>query len=1194
MHTTAALQRKEQNKSPEVSSSKAHDKHLNLKEEVGSEAGVPLCLQRSALTIFTSPPPIQRQPIEEEEELQETPIFPKLTVGAPDDEYERQADQVAENVIRMPDSDTSQIFDEEKEYPEQNGVVRTKPITPLYIQLQHSCLECDEELQQSTSNPPNVQTKSTNSFFPSKKVTKILQSPCSGSPLPKHVRSKVEPALGSDLSHVKVHSDIHSNQAAQSINAKAFTHQSNIYLGKGQSASDVPLMAHESTHVVQQTGGIWSNVHFHPDAVIQREDGVESITITVGAEQIGLTYPELRQVISEDQWNGLNNAAQLRSMRQRERQNLEVDSAEHERLIQASVTEILLPVSSLLRPQPGTSNDYPAGLFNAMVSHPSNAYLHGSIVSAEMARRWVELNQSVVDGEVRVALIDPAGELDGPPALTFQVQGHPIATQDGALYILVLDRAFPTVEHIREEMAEDLQSMERGVNLAILVNRLIEHGRRMNRIGHRAFSGDEVTAWTESLEEAQQRITRFRSEHEYLSGLLDEAESNLSDYIESEARPFATTHETFLQENMPGESYGEFAVRETDSCIDTQDRLMREGGFWNMLAAGQIGQSCSSMAQGYGTAQLLTFGYVEQSRQWHQAFRGGHISLNAFERGMESAATRALIVGGVTVVLTIATIGLAGPVLGTSASVGSQMLYWGGTAAATTALSMSASSLYTSSISMGEPYAEQIWQQGYYTPERIFWSSLLSFGIGAAIAGAGGLLSWLSRGTNTQAARALAVASAEGRVIEPPAGVQVREVSRGVVEISISGQPGKIRVTPEGFRVITPAGRGEATIAEFSWQESALATELAQQSPALAGLRDIAAVQPLGGQPFAFGVTQEGWIVMAPRTSTPLSTGLWGEMAGAGGATSIVPYGGSTALALPSRGGVPAFTAGGASPFAGLSSGTRALPGGPAPMLPGPTFIDIQGGTPFFMSSMVAASPGSRGIVIESADWMIGYQNVTTINPRDLALSRTFVRSMSYWPPSTSGRLVAVEDLPEFAGLGPDVYMNPSAHLFPQTGPVRVVPEAFFPPVGHEGRLLPIAQTDVAGITPSTHPQLHGTAQQIFWRRPFALQAADQPTQAAMGQELNRMLLRNGFIEFRLLRPGDRHIIHRIAAEIPNHRIVDINAGTISRFLVSGTVPSDPEAVAILRAAERDLRGEFSPLGEGPIRRIIRIYKQGD
>jgi hypothetical protein len=77
-----------------------------------------------------------------------------------------------------------------------------------------------------------------------------------GKPLDPRTRSTLESRLGADFSHVRVQDDSASQSAAQQLNARAFTHGSDIWLGPGASQGDTHLMAHEATHVVQQAGGI--------------------------------------------------------------------------------------------------------------------------------------------------------------------------------------------------------------------------------------------------------------------------------------------------------------------------------------------------------------------------------------------------------------------------------------------------------------------------------------------------------------------------------------------------------------------------------------------------------------------------------------------------------------------------------------------------------------------------------------------------------------------------------------------------------------------------------------------------------------------------------------------------------------------------------------------------------------------------
>jgi hypothetical protein len=86
-------------------------------------------------------------------------------------------------------------------------------------------------------------------------VATAVQSPGPGQPLPSPTLNRIEPYLGADLSGVRIHADSAAGRAANSLQARAFTHGNDIFLGKNESPSDIGLMAHEATHVIQQRGG---------------------------------------------------------------------------------------------------------------------------------------------------------------------------------------------------------------------------------------------------------------------------------------------------------------------------------------------------------------------------------------------------------------------------------------------------------------------------------------------------------------------------------------------------------------------------------------------------------------------------------------------------------------------------------------------------------------------------------------------------------------------------------------------------------------------------------------------------------------------------------------------------------------------------------------------------------------------------
>jgi hypothetical protein len=79
-----------------------------------------------------------------------------------------------------------------------------------------------------------------------------------GRPLDPATRTYMESRLGSSFSHVRIHTDAHAAASARSLHAQAYTLGSDITFGPGRYAphttSGRHLLAHELTHVVQQTG----------------------------------------------------------------------------------------------------------------------------------------------------------------------------------------------------------------------------------------------------------------------------------------------------------------------------------------------------------------------------------------------------------------------------------------------------------------------------------------------------------------------------------------------------------------------------------------------------------------------------------------------------------------------------------------------------------------------------------------------------------------------------------------------------------------------------------------------------------------------------------------------------------------------------------------------------------------------------
>ena len=157
-----------------------------------------------------------------------------LEIGAPDDPLEREADDVADAVMRMPEGET----------------------------LQRKCAGCEEDdslqrMGNEDEEEDQLQPKSLPGAAPVPAVSDQVQSARQGGePLPSSARAWFEPRFGHDFSQVRVHTGPAAAQAASAVHARAFTLGSDVVLGAGQPSIDSSagreLMAHELTHVIQQ------------------------------------------------------------------------------------------------------------------------------------------------------------------------------------------------------------------------------------------------------------------------------------------------------------------------------------------------------------------------------------------------------------------------------------------------------------------------------------------------------------------------------------------------------------------------------------------------------------------------------------------------------------------------------------------------------------------------------------------------------------------------------------------------------------------------------------------------------------------------------------------------------------------------------------------------------------------------------
>ena len=173
----------------------------------------------------------------------------KLTVGAPGDPFEREADAVADCVMRMP----------------RMPQMPAGGSAPL---IQRKCAGCAQEDEEKKGA---VQAKETPGGVPlltPDTAARIDGLRGGGEPLPQSTRSYFEPRFGADFSGVRIHTGAEATAAARDIRAQAFTFGRDIAFDRGRYAPSTSegqrLLAHELTHVVQQGAG-------GPPATIRRK-----------------------------------------------------------------------------------------------------------------------------------------------------------------------------------------------------------------------------------------------------------------------------------------------------------------------------------------------------------------------------------------------------------------------------------------------------------------------------------------------------------------------------------------------------------------------------------------------------------------------------------------------------------------------------------------------------------------------------------------------------------------------------------------------------------------------------------------------------------------------------------------------------------------------------------------------------------
>lgn len=181
-----------------------------------------------------------------------------LSISQPGDILEREADHVADQVMRMAEAPSA---------PHVSHAATDATI-------QRRCAKCEEE--EDHTQLQRKEASANAAPFNASLSASINALTGKGSALPSFARNFFEPRFGADFSQVRIHAGTEAGNIAQSINARAFTVGQNIAFAPGQyaphSEEGQRLLAHELTHVLQQKGASTGTVQRDDEPGVQPEE----------------------------------------------------------------------------------------------------------------------------------------------------------------------------------------------------------------------------------------------------------------------------------------------------------------------------------------------------------------------------------------------------------------------------------------------------------------------------------------------------------------------------------------------------------------------------------------------------------------------------------------------------------------------------------------------------------------------------------------------------------------------------------------------------------------------------------------------------------------------------------------------------------------------------------------------------------
>lgn len=214
---------------------------------------------------FQPAPAVQRKqdPVKEEEKVQ------RAEDKKEEEKIQRAEDRKEEQVQRAEDKKEEEQVQRAEDKKEEQTVQRAED-KKEEGQVQRAGDSKEEEKVQKKESAPAAREGSKTSNY-------IQNINGKGQPLPADTQNFYSERMGQDFSDVKIHTSKEAADSATDINAKAYTYGNNIVFNEGKydtsSHEGKKLLAHELTHVMQQSGTDKGNIQRQVDELPNLSQG---------------------------------------------------------------------------------------------------------------------------------------------------------------------------------------------------------------------------------------------------------------------------------------------------------------------------------------------------------------------------------------------------------------------------------------------------------------------------------------------------------------------------------------------------------------------------------------------------------------------------------------------------------------------------------------------------------------------------------------------------------------------------------------------------------------------------------------------------------------------------------------------------------------------------------------------------------